>query len=305
MSSSVPQKGIIAALWIPADQEGEVLRDDLARNLEFLKQAGIHGVLALGSTGEFPQFSVEQRKRVLSAVAEFAAPLPVIANISDIRPRAVAELGRHARQIGLSAVAIMPPGFFPSSPDDLLAHFLHAAEASGLPTFLYNFPELAGSRIGIEIVAKFAERAPMAGIKQSGSEFVYLDDLIRVGREKNFVVFSATDTRVPEALKLGAVGCIAGMVNIVPELMLKVYRIGAGEENGDPTPYVDQLKRIRASIERLSFPRSVAAGMAARGFAIGAPKAVISPRSQEVFQSVTTELRAQFEQWGMLSAGKV
>jgi len=79
MSYPVPRKGILAALWLPTDAAGNLLRSELARNLAFLKIQGIYGVLALGSTGEFPRFDLEQRKRALA----------VIANVSDIQLRDV------------------------------------------------------------------------------------------------------------------------------------------------------------------------------------------------------------------------
>ena len=272
-----PRQGIFAALWLPTDSEGNLQKAGLARNLDFMKRQGINGVLALGSTGEFPQLSVEQRKRALAAVAELAAPLPVIANISDIRPGAVATLGRFARDLGLPAVAIMPPGFFPSTQDDLLAHFIHAADASGLPTFLYNFPELTGTRVNIKTVAAFADRADMAGIKQSGGEFDYHKELIALGRAKNFCVFSGSDTRLPEVLALGAVGCIGGLANIVPDLMVHLYRVCREGAAGSVSPAFERLREVGALVDRLTFPLNVAAGMEARGLEPGAPKAIVSP----------------------------
>ncbi|WP_438483309.1 dihydrodipicolinate synthase family protein [Oleiharenicola lentus] len=77
MSASVPRKGILAALWLPTDASGNLLVAELSRHLSFLKSKGVYGVLALGSTGEFPQLDIEQRKRALATVAELAAPLPV------------------------------------------------------------------------------------------------------------------------------------------------------------------------------------------------------------------------------------
>lgn len=295
--SAVPTGGILAALWIPTDAEGRLLRAELAANISWLKDKGIHGILALGSTGEFPQMTLDERKHALATIAEYAAPLPVIANISDIRPRAVAELGRCARELGLPAVAIMPPGFYPSRQDDVLAHFLHAADASGLPTFLYNFPELTGTRIDIETVAAFADRANMAGIKQSGREFAYHKDLIALGREKNFVVFSGADTRLPEVFELGAAGCIGGLVNIAPELMLHLYRVCREKTPGKIFPALEQLCAIGSAIDRLAFPLNVAAGMEARGLAVGAPKALVSPQSQKIYAQIVAELRAHFTDW--------
>jgi 4-hydroxy-tetrahydrodipicolinate synthase len=299
MKSTVPTKGILAALWLPTDEVGNLIASDLAHNIAYLKAAGIHGILALGSTGEFSQFDIEQRKRALEIVARYADPLPVIANVSDIRPRAVADLGHFARELGLPAIAIMTPGFYPSSQEDVLAHFLHAADTSGLPTFLYNFPELTGTRINLETVAMFADRARMAGIKQSGAEFAYHKDLIRLGLEKKFTVFSGADTRLPEVLGLGAAGCIGGLVNVAPDLMLNLYRVCGEGLPGSIEPSFGRLKAIGKAVDRLTFPLSIAAGMEARGLATGAPKAVISPRSRKIHEEIVEELRARFTEWGM------
>lgn len=299
ISAAVPKRGILAALWLPTDLSGNLLRDELASNLVFLRSHGAYGVLALGSTGEFPQFDLEQRKRALATVAELADPLPVIANVSDIRPTAVASLGRFAKDIGLPAIAIMPPGFYPSSQDDLLAHFLHTADASGLPTFLYNFPELTGTRIGIETVAAFADRAPMAGIKQSGGEFGYHKELIALGAEKNFSVFSGSDIRLPEVFGLGAHGCIGGLVNIAPELMVHIYKVCREGAVGDVDSAFDRLKRIGGIVDRLTFPLNVAAGMEARGLAVGAPKAIVSSASARLYREIVRELEQLFAEWEM------
>src|SRR3954468_886266 len=107
MTPSAAPSGIYSAQWIPTDADGRVHRASLAAHIEFERRAGISGVLALGSTGEFPHFSVEERKTALATVAELAAPLPVLANISDIRPRAAIDLGRHAKTLGVAAVALM------------------------------------------------------------------------------------------------------------------------------------------------------------------------------------------------------
>lgn len=299
MTSTHPKNGILAALWLPTNADGDLLKDALGSNIAWLKAKGVHGVLALGSTGEFPQLSVERRKEAISLIVELSAPLPVVVNISDIRPAAVAELGRHARLVGATSVAIMPPGFYPATQDDVLAHCLHAAERADLPVFLYNFPELTGTRIDIETVAKFADRANMAGIKQSGGEFDYHKELIALGREKNYVVFSGADTRLPEVFALGAVGCIGGLVNIVPELMLDLYQICREGRPGDVTPSFEKVRFTGAMVDRLTFPLNVAAGITARGRPVGEPKAIVSPESKRVYDGIVRDLAEAFERWGL------
>jgi 4-hydroxy-tetrahydrodipicolinate synthase len=303
MTSPVPNQGILAALWLPTDAEGRLWRSALAQNIAFLKSQGIHGILALGSTGEFPRFELAERLELLEAVAELAAPLPVIANISDIRPAAVAELGRCARRLGLPAVAIMAPTVFPLTQDDLLEHLLYAAEAAELPTLLYNFPELTGTRLDLPTVAAFADRAPMLGIKQSGKEFSYHEPLIRLGREKGFSVFSGADTRLPEVFALGARGCIGGLVNIAPELMVHIYRVCREGAAGEVTSAFDRLNIIGSIIDRLTFPLNVAAGLEARGLPAGEPKALVSQSSRALYTGIVDELRARFAEWDLAAQG--
>ncbi|MCX6955226.1 MAG: dihydrodipicolinate synthase family protein [Verrucomicrobia bacterium] len=295
MSTSFRPSGIFSAQWIPTDASGALDRTALATHIAFERRHGVGGFLGLGSTGEFPHFTVDERKQVLATLAELAGPLPVIANVTDIRPRAAIELGRYAKSLGLPAIALMPPVFFPVSQDDILAYFLHVAEAVGLPVMLYNFPELTGKRIDLGTVAAFAERAPMCAIKQSGGEFAYHRELIALGREKNFAVMSGADVRLPEVFKLGASGCIGGLVNIVPDLMVAIDRVCRQGQAGDATAAAAIMTELGRIIDQLTFPLNVAAGLEARGFGPGAPKTVVSPASRALYAKIVTELRALFK----------
>jgi len=300
--NAVPQSGVLAALWIPTDANGDLQRDALATHLGWLKQQGVAGVLALGSTGEFPRFTLEERKSLLVTIAELAAPLPVIANLSDLNFRKVIELGRFAREIGLPAVTLMPPHFYPVSDADQLAFFLHVAEQVQLPTFLYNFPELTGNRIAVETIEGFATRAPMAGIKHSGGEFDYLPTLVELGRKHDFKVFSGADTRLPEVAAAGAAGCIGGMVNFVPDVMVDVFKACAEGRVQEAGEMAETLVEVGLVLDQLTFPLNVAAGLQARGIAWGAPKMVVSSESWKRFDQIVRELGEIFRSKGILSA---
>ena len=299
--NEVPREGVYTALWIPTDFEGHVMKQALADHLTWLRSRGVDGVLALGSTGEFPHFDVDERKMLFELIAELAAPLPVIANISDFRPRVVAELGAFVRRLGLPAVSLMAPGFYPISQSDLLSFFLRGAETAGLPVFLYNFRELTGVSIALETVAAFADGAPMAGVKQSGADFDFHKPLIELGREKDFVVFTGADMRLPEAFALGATGCIGGMSNFVPELKLAVYNICRGGGAGDYRIPAQRLIEVGAIINQLTFPLNVAAAMESRGLSPGVPKTIVSGESARIFREVVATLGAKIDEWGLES----
>jgi dihydrodipicolinate synthase/N-acetylneuraminate lyase len=294
MTIPVSPSGIFSAQWIPTDASGRVARASLAAHLDFERRAGISGVLALGSTGEFPHFTLDERKAILAIVAELAAPLPVIANASDIRPRAAVELGLEAKTLGLAAIALMPPMFYPVSPADILAYFLHVADRVEMPVMLYNFPELAGKRIELATIAAFAERGRLIAVKQSGGDFEYHRELIALGREKGFAVMSGADTRLPEAFAIGAAGCIGGLANIVPELMVRIDAICRRGDPGDVTSAAAAVREVGRILGRSTFPLNVAAGVEARGFDAGTPKAIVSEETRALHGTIVAELRMLF-----------
>lgn len=302
MQTSFRPSGIYSAQWIPTDSSGRVLKTELAAHLAFERSTGINGVLGLGSTGEFPQFSPDERKAVLTTLLELCGPLPLMANITDIRPRVAVELGRFAKSLGLPAVALMPPVFYPVSQADMLAYFLHVAEAVDLPVMLYNFPELTGKRIDLPTVAAFADRAPMCAIKQSGGEFEYHRQLIQLGREKGFSVMSGSDTRLPEVFALGGAGCIGGLVNIVPDVMVQLHRVCALRHPGDITAAAALMPELGRIIDQLTFPLNVAAGIEARGLRPGVPKMIVSPESRTLYAKIVRELGELFQRAALAPA---
>lgn len=296
-SDRAPRCGIVAALWIPTDEDGGLRCDLLKRHLEWLKACGSHGVMALGSTGEFARMGLSERKAVIEAVAELASPLPVLANISSIRLDEAIDLGRTAVGCGVDGVAIMPPSFFPVSQADMLEFFLRVADAVDLPIYLYNYPEVTGNRIGPEVIEAFAQRAPMVGIKQSGGELAYHDTLIALGRKHGFSVFTAADPSLEMFLMKGADGCLGGLGNFVPELMREVYEACAAGAPGNARIASERLGRIGQAIAPLNLPYNVRAGMEARGFDPGAFKTIVAEETLTTYALVREELRGLFGEW--------
>ncbi|MBC2608034.1 dihydrodipicolinate synthase family protein [Pelagicoccus albus] len=302
MKTELPKEGVLAALCLPVDPNGRLLEDALAAHLQWLQAKGVHGVLALGSTGEFPLMTLDERKETLDTVLRLANGLPVIANISDINPRTVEVLGKHAKTIGLPGVAVMPPSFYPVGPQEQLSFFQRVAAAADLPVMLYNFPELTGNRIAPETVAAFADSAPMFGIKQSGKEFEYHKELVAIGEAKGFSVYSGADTRLPEAFGLGVKAAIGGLVNFIPEYMLAIHAHCRKGEVCDVELLAQRMREIGAKIDRLTFPVNVGMGMAARGLEPGCSRTNVSQTFRDEFAVVTQELRELFDSWNLESA---
>ncbi|MDR1788940.1 MAG: dihydrodipicolinate synthase family protein [Opitutaceae bacterium] len=295
--AAAPRAGILAALWLPMDARGRLLKTALRENINWLREKGIYGILALGSTGEFARLTLAQRLEALEAVAELAPDLPLIANITSIRLDEVVAVGRRAKALGYAGAAIMPPPFYPINPNDMLAFFLAAAGAVKLPFYLYNFPELSGKRIGIEVVRRFAEKADMAGIKQSGGEVEYHKELIALGQKKRFSVFTGQDCRLPEMFAWGADGCIGGLTNIVPDIMIDIYKMCREGRSGDLEKAGRRMGQVGQVAARLNFPLEVMAGMEAMGRPVGAAKQIVSPQTAKLYAQVVAAYKKLFASW--------
>ena len=290
-------EGVFCALWTPTDEQGALLEGALQANLDFLKAKGVQGLLALGSTGEFLHLDIAARKAFLTKVLAECGSFPVMANVSDIRPGVVAELGRFAREHGAAAVTVLPPYFFPLAQADLVEFFVRAGEAARLPLFLYNFPERVGNRISLEAIAAVAARIPLAGVKQSGSEFDYHRALVELGRQKNFVVFTGSDTNLPEAMAMGACGCVSGLANAVPDLVGEVFASVKRGQFESRNQAAERMRQIGAWVDRLEFPLNVAAVMEARGLAPGLPKSIVSSETQERYRTLVRGVSQLFQEW--------
>ena len=142
-------EGIFCALWTPTDSTGAPLEAELKRNLEFIRGHGVHGLLPHGSTGEFPHFDLPERKRFLEKVVSAGENFSIIANISDIRPAAVAELGRFARECQVARWPSSAVFLSLAQPD--LVNSLFARAKRPTSVFLYNFPEQVGNQIALNV----------------------------------------------------------------------------------------------------------------------------------------------------------
>ena len=297
---SLPTAGILVALWTPTDAAGRVVESGLAANLAFLRGHGVHGLMVLGSTGEFVRLSLATRLEFIELVRRHAGDWPAMVNISDVQPAAVMVRGQRARELGFPSVAMLSPWFYPLAQADLAEFFIRQTTAVGLPLFLYNFPERTGNRIALETVAAVADRVPLAGIKQSGGEFSYHRDLVELGRQKRFCVFTGADGRLAEAMAMGAVGLVSGLANAVPELTVAVFN---AVQAGDPAAIRAATARLAEVVKRvdtLEFPLNVAASMVARGLFVGEPKSPVSAATQQRYDQLVGELRQLYREWNLI-----
>src|SRR6478736_7088944 len=142
-------RGVIAAIATAVDAQGEPDCERSVALARFLLANGCDGLNVLGTTGEATSFSLEQRKRVMSAYSEAGLPLDRLmvgtgaASVAD----AVA-LTRHAAELGFAGALLLPPFYYKGVPDDGLFAYIDtlvkATQSKPIPLYLYHFPAMSG-----------------------------------------------------------------------------------------------------------------------------------------------------------------
>jgi 4-hydroxy-tetrahydrodipicolinate synthase len=292
-------EGIYCALWTPTDANGNILWQVFEKHLTFVLGTPVSGIMALGSTGEFVHLTLTQRKQILERVATEckARGRGLIANVSDIQIRNVIDLARHAKQVGVTCVSVLAPWYYAFEQRDLAEFFIEVALASEAPLALYNYPEVTGKKIELETIEKVARRVKLVAVKQSGADFAYHKDLLKLGEQLGFVVMSGSDTQLEEILGLGCTGSVSGLANAIPEILCEIYEnFRKGQTSPRQTAFVTELSR---RINRVLFPFNVKAAIAARGFESGSPKMPVSSETMATYEQVRTSVEVLYQSAGV------
>jgi dihydrodipicolinate synthase/N-acetylneuraminate lyase len=233
----------IAAALTPLRKNGvELDLDAFEPYLAFLREGGVDGVLAEGTTGEGISLTLEERKR---AFDEFArGPLPVIAHCGAQTTAVTVALAEHAALLAVEGVAVIAPPYFPLDADALLAHFEAAARACApTPFYVYELKAASGYAIPPAVVERLRDRVDnVRGMKVSDAPFSAVQPYLFDGLD----VFIGAEALIGEGLAAGAAGAVSGLASAFPEV------VAAAVGSGDSTA----AGELRARVER--FPRHAA-----------------------------------------------
>ena len=217
--------GVLVALVTPMKANEDIDFNTLAQQVETMIAAGIHGLIPLGSTGEFYALTAEERRAVLEATLEAAGGrVPVVAGTNAGATRDVITFSREAEKLGCDGVMLAPPYYSLPRPHELRAHIKAVNDAIGIPIMLYNYPGRTGVDMTPEFIEQLAKLPRVRYVKESTGEIGRISALLlRCGDRLG--VFCGGDTVAFESLALGAIGWVGGVANVVPRSHVELYRL--------------------------------------------------------------------------------
>lgn len=223
--------GVIAAVATPVEPTGEPDTARATKLARFLLDNGCDGLNVLGTTGEATSFSLEQRKRVMSAYKAAGLPLDrlMVGTGAAAAADAVA-LTRHAAELGFAGALVLPPFYYKGVPDDGLIAYIdtivQATAAQPIPIYLYHFPQQSGLHWHVELVRRLLDQfgPRIVGLKDSSGDMAYAREAAAIS--KSFAVFPSTEAVLIEAKNGAFAGCISATANCNPDLCQRAWRRG-------------------------------------------------------------------------------
>lgn len=211
--------GVIAALPTPFDQSGEVDRERLRSNLDIWNGSDLLGYLVLGSTGEFPHLSPDEKTTVMETVRDAIPPDKILLmGTGELSTRHTIEMTRRAHDYGADAAVIITPFYYKKvlHDEELAAHYLRIADNSPIPILLYTIPQFAGVYLMPETVARLAEHHNIIGLKESSGDLPQLKEIFRELKTPDFSVMLGAPGIMTEGLEAGATGAVFAVACLAP-----------------------------------------------------------------------------------------
>ncbi len=242
--------GVHAYPVTPFTPDFEIDEAGLRRNVRFLLDSGITHLTPLGSTGEFPNLSAEEQKRVITAVLEETkgTGAVVIAGCGGNSTRGVVEMARWSADAGVDGILVPPPSYFPASLASAKAHLTAVSDAVDVGILFYYLPDWHHLDVTAgELIDLLGSAANAVGLKDAGLDMIRTERYLRRLGGKVVCIGGGGEYTAAYTYMVGGKGIVSMIANFWPELPLRMHRAGMA---GD---YAGVLETMREVGEFLDF----------------------------------------------------
>jgi 4-hydroxy-tetrahydrodipicolinate synthase len=293
-----PFRGTYTVLITPFTADGKrVDVPALERLVNWQIEQGIHGLIPLGSTGEFLSMTREERQQVTETCVRTAAGrVPVLIGTGAEWTDECVALSKEAQELGADGVMIIPPYYASPTEDELFEHYRRVGEAISVPIMVYNNPATANVDLTPGIVARLSRIDNCRYIKESTLDVTRVRDIIELCGERMTVFAGILGY---ESFWLGAQGWVAVCSNLIPGMSARLFELAADE--GDVDQALALYRKMLPIVKWVGGHRYVAASKAAlamMGLPVGAPR----PPRLPLPATDAAALRVELDRLGLLDS---
>ena len=224
-------RGTGVALVTPFTKKNEVDYEALLRLLNFVISNGVEYLVTLGTTGETPTLSKEEKKEIVKFTFENVKQrVPIVVGIGGNNTEEVLRDLEYYPLENATAILSASPAYNKPSQEGLFQHYKSIAQASPVPVILYNVPGRTGSNVSSATTLKLAnEINNIQGIKEASGNMVQCMHIIR-DKPKDFLVVSGDDHLCLPLISCGTLGVISVAANCFPKQFSEMVRCALRNE---------------------------------------------------------------------------
>lgn len=214
-------------------KDGSVDYESFGRFLNWQIDGGVDFLVVLGTTGESPTITAEERPRIVEfALKTVAGRVPVVVGTGTNATASTISLSQQASELGVDGLLMVGPYYNKPTQEGYFQHYSAVAESVNKPIIVYNVPGRTGSNIAPDTVLRLSRIANIAAVKEAAGDLAQIDTLIRtVKRERpDFAVLSGNDDQAFHLVNSGGDGVISVLSNVMPRETSEMIRLAlAGE----------------------------------------------------------------------------
>ena len=211
-------RGVAPALVTPFTSDDEIDEQAFCDLIERQIDGGVSGLVVLGTTGENPTITREERRQLVDLAVETAdGRVPVIVGTGTNNTDESVRFSQEAVAAGADGLLVVGPYYNKPPQEGFVAHVETIAAAADAPIILYNVPGRTGFNVEAETTLHLAEEvAPVVGVKEASGDLEQIGDILQ-HRPEGFAVYSGDDEMTLPLMAMGGDGVVSVVANALPE----------------------------------------------------------------------------------------
>lgn len=289
--------GIIPAVITPFDAEERIDYRAFGQIIDYLIDAGVHGLFFGGGQGEFFSLTGLDRRVMMQEVATMVARrVPVYVGVGAVTTRQSIELALAAGDAAADYAVVITPYYLKPSQSELLEHYLAICRHSPAPVVAYNIPERTGVELKPQTARRLAELTDrFVGLKDSSGDLAQFQEFVDIGRHvgRPFDVFMGRDHMILQGLDMGGAGAVSACANVIPRVFVELYEAWRCGHRHLAEMLQERAKPLRMAFSMGTFPVVVKEAMKLAGLPAGdcrRPVMNLSPEERERLRAIVEEV---------------
>jgi 4-hydroxy-tetrahydrodipicolinate synthase len=216
--------GVFPAVTTKFTTDDRLDHAEMERCFGLMMEAGCDGIIVCGSLGEGPMLSHDEKLDVFATARKVASGKPVLITINEAATRDAAALARRAAKAGADGLMVVPSPIYHTNEQETVATLRAVAEAGDLPVMIYSNRLAYRVDVTVDLMEELAADKRFVAVKESSDDIRRSTEIInRLG--DRYDLFTGVDNLAFEALSVGAIGWVAGLVTAFPRETVAIYQL--------------------------------------------------------------------------------